>query len=295
MLVLRNCLAVLQFFVFFCFFFFFFSFFFFFFFFFFFRFVDVMFLSFRCETKEVLVEHLKEHVQKEDEEKQGEEKTLNEASFDSDLAALELATADVQTLRKISLSRGGSASDSPQTSPRKGSGSSTPKLIDSGLMKRRGSMSMASYNPRSGDSSAESSSPSNKGEVMKDVMFCRLCTAKFDESEHEKKLCTNCTKHACKSCVRTVRLKTYGEDRERLICLPCIEDVKRKILMFKSVGRGTGLAAPPSTIRKGASQDGSLSGSPSSDPGSPMLGSGRGRGTARRNSIVGRGSTLKKE
>jgi hypothetical protein len=49
-------------------------------------------------------------------------------------------------------------------------------------------------------------------------------------------------------------LESYGEKTPRLMCFPCVEDVKRKIINWRSVGRGTGRQAPPpgAHVRRGS-------------------------------------------
>lgn len=109
---------------------------------------------------------------------------------------------------------------------------------------------------------------------------CPLCHQLFDQDRHAKKLCTNCTRDVCAECQRNVKLQSYNEQRVRVLCLPCVEDVKRKIVVFKSMGRGQGLSAPPT--QSGAVDDVRIENN---------LGSGIGRGT-RRASTGGRGMRM---
>lgn len=116
----------------------------------------------------------------------------------------------------------------------------------------------------------------------------------FDSTDHEKGLCTNCTKEICVSCLRRVKLASYGEDRERMLCQPCIVDVKNKILKWRAVGRGTGRAVPPGRKRSGSVSSNSDPSSPNS-PHDEFLGNGsigKGRGISRRGSL-GRGTFIK--
>merc|ERR1712000_444296 len=114
--------------------------------------------------------------------------------------------------------------------------------------------------------------------TLKGDQFCATCGANFDEEEHRRLRCTNCIKEACSACIRQVRLESYGEKEPRPMCVPCVDDVKRKIINWKSVGRGTGSQAPP----PGAHQRrGSISGVGRGRERSNSLGStlGRGRGS----------------
>lgn len=81
--------------------------------------------------------------------------------------------------------------------------------------------------------------------TIEGTQFCRNCGATFDNNEHQRKMCTNCIKEVCSACVAMVRLQSYGETAARVMCGPCVEDVKRKIITWKSVGRGTGQQEPP--------------------------------------------------
>ncbi len=116
-----------------------------------------------------------------------------------------------------------------------------------------------------------------QGTIMSEDV-CKSCAEIFDEAEHIRKTCSNCLADFCITCVRMVKLGSYGEKNARPMCFNCVEEVKQKIMKWRAVGRGTGRATPP------------LSGpnSPAASPKvPPFVGTGVGRGRTRSASIGG--------
>ena len=98
------------------------------------------------------------------------------------------------------------------------------------------------------------------------VEICPLCYADYDKAEErEKAQCTNCFGHMCMGCCQWVSLcwseleqshffpkvilESFNEEKERIICNPCIDEVKKQVVMARSGvsrgrGRGRGRGSP---------------------------------------------------